>query len=298
VTGPLIRHVEVNGLRLSLREWGTPGQPQIVLLAGTGLAAAIYAESERLLAPHWHGFTLDRRGQGLSDKPASGYEFHDFAADLIEVAATLGLAGAAGIGHSAGGTDLLLAAAADPTRWSGIAVIEPTVQDPRRPPLPETVPPSWHDSYDRMLRRRPGFASMEVAVERFCTNPGFARCGQALLLSYLFHALELAEDGLLRLRCSPQVEAQMNRSIMQAMQHRYTPPACRPDPFAALLRLAVPTTVVTTGHAGDVYREMARIALEVIPGATALHLPGLGHIVPLESPETIASLAGSLRPSA
>jgi hypothetical protein len=40
---------------------------------------------------------------------------------------------------------------------------------------------------------------------------------------------------------------------------------------------------------------MARIAADVMPRARTAHLPDLGHIVPLESPETIAALAASLR---
>jgi pimeloyl-ACP methyl ester carboxylesterase len=295
MTAVRLLDIDANETRMSVREWGTPGAPPLVLVAGTGLAAAIFEETETLLASEWHGYSVDRRGQGLSAKPEAGYEFSDLADDLAAVVQALGLRGAAGIGHSAGGTDMLLAAARDPGRWSRMAVIEPTVQDPRRPPALETDPPSWAESSERNRRRRAAFDSLDHALARFMTNPGFARCRRDRVRRYLEAALEPGEDGSWRLRCTPAIEGEMNRRIMQAMSHRYSPPDGREPPFDGLSALRLPVTVLTTGQSGDIYRAMARIAADVIPRARTAHLPDLGHIVPLESPETIAALAASLR---
>jgi len=291
VTDIEIREVDAGGTRISVREWGRRDAPPLVLIAGTGLAGAIFADCERLLANDWHGYTVDPRGQGRSAKPSHGYEFADFAADLRSVAVALGLQGASGIGHSAGGTDLLLAAASDPARWAKLVVIEPTIQDPRRPALPETDPPGWAESYARALRRRPGFPSLDVASERFRTNPWFARCDPGRPRAYLAEALEPAEDGSWLLRCPPPIEGEMNRYIVQAMQHRYP----RGEVFAPLLGLPHATCIVTMGESGEMYAAMARLALEVIPRAEHHHLPGFGHLLPLESPEATARLAGWLR---
>jgi pimeloyl-ACP methyl ester carboxylesterase len=288
-----LRTITANGLRISVRQWGLAGGKPLVLIPGGGLAAALFEDVEKALADRWRGYTIDRRGQGQSDKPADAYEWTDFASDLIGVAGELGLAGAIGIGHSAGGTDLLLAAARQPDHWARIAAIEPTVQDSRLPPEPETDPPSWREGFERSIRRRAVFDSLEHAVERFMTNPGFARCDAGRVRRYLEQALERGEDGTWRLLCTPAIEGSMNRRIMQAMNHRYRTPDGE-DPFVSLLGLAVPATILTTGHSGDIYRAMGKIAVEVIPGARHQHLPGLGHMVPLESPETVVALAHAL----
>src|SRR5690606_15525548 len=137
----------------------------------------------------------------------------------------LGLEAVTGIGHSAGGTDMLLAAAAEPGRWRHLAIFEPTLQDPRAPALRETVPPSWQQAIDRTLRRRDVYPSLDAACERFGRAPNFERVEPGLLREYLSAAFEPLEDGTVRLRCTAAIEAQMLRPIMQAMQRRYTPPA-------------------------------------------------------------------------
>ena len=56
-------------------------------------------------------YALDRRGHGDSHKPAADrYHFQDFAEDVCRVIEALDLTDIYGIGHSAGATDLLLAA--------------------------------------------------------------------------------------------------------------------------------------------------------------------------------------------
>ena len=78
-------------------------------------------------------YALDRRGHGDSHKPAADrYHFQDFAEDVC--AADRGarpVTDIYGIGHSAGATDLLLAAKLLPDRFARLFVMEPTVMDPR-----------------------------------------------------------------------------------------------------------------------------------------------------------------------
>ena len=63
-------------------------------------------------------YALDRRGHGDSHKPeADRYHFLDFAEDVCRVVEALDLTDIYGIGHSAGATDLLLAAKLMPARF-------------------------------------------------------------------------------------------------------------------------------------------------------------------------------------
>ncbi len=287
-----LREVQANGIRLCVREWGERGAPQVVLIPGTGLAAALFAGVERVLAPAWHGFTIDRRGQGMSGKPDAGYDFQDFADDLLALVESLDIHDAIAIGHSAGGTDLLLAAGADSTRWRRLAVLEPTVQDPRHPPLPQTDPPVGQDVFERTIRRRDTYPSFEAAYERFRASPLYSRAPEAALRTYLREAFVLQKDSSVSLRCPPQIEAQMLRPIVQAMEHRYHPPDGRGDPFEQIRAIRLPATIVTTGLSDDIYRKMASIATALIPGAATLHFADAGHLLPLDHPERVAALTG------
>ena len=111
---------------------GGSGKPPALLLHGTGFVAEVWDDVARELASRLHVYALDRRGHGDSHKPAADrYHFQDFAEDVCRVIEALDLSDIYGIGHSAGATDLLLAAKLLPARFSRLFVMEPTVMDPR-----------------------------------------------------------------------------------------------------------------------------------------------------------------------
>ena len=120
--------------RIALARWGEDGarKPPALLMHGTGFVAEVWDDVARELAADYAVYALDRRGHGDSHKPAADrYHFQDFAEDVCTVIEALGLSDIYGIGHSAGATDLLLAAKLCPDRFSRLFVMEPTVMDPR-----------------------------------------------------------------------------------------------------------------------------------------------------------------------
>src|SRR5258708_31888126 len=124
--GPLGEHI-------ALARWGEDGsgKPPALLLHGTGFVAEVWDEVARELASRYTVYALDRRGHGDSHKPAADrYHFQDFAEDVCRVIEALDLSDIFGIGHSAGATDLLLAAKLMPARFARLFVMEPTVMDP------------------------------------------------------------------------------------------------------------------------------------------------------------------------
>ena len=120
--------------RIALARWGeaNSGKPLALLLHGTGFVAEVWDEVASELAPRYTVYAHDRRGHGDSHKPAADrYHFQDFAEDICRVVEALDLSDIYGIGHSAGATDLLLAAKLLPERFPRLFVMEPTVMDPR-----------------------------------------------------------------------------------------------------------------------------------------------------------------------
>ena len=101
--------------QIAMLQWGESGRPPALLLHGTGFVAHVWDEVARELASTYTVYALDRRGHGASHKPGA-YHFLDYAQDVCHVIDALDLRDIYGIGHSAGATDLLLAAKLLPGR--------------------------------------------------------------------------------------------------------------------------------------------------------------------------------------
>ena len=94
---------EVQGIRLHYREWGDPGAPDLLLVHGWTNYSLGWAEVAEHFAGRYHVVAPDLRGHGESDKPQTGYRLRDFAEDVHQFIANLGLERPAYAGHSWGG---------------------------------------------------------------------------------------------------------------------------------------------------------------------------------------------------
>src|ERR1035437_6586025 len=88
-------------VKLYYEDHGT-GKP-VVLIHGFPLNGEAWEKQKvALLAAGYRTITFDRRGFGISDKPAFGYDYDTFAADLNKIMTKLDLKGAMLVGHSMG----------------------------------------------------------------------------------------------------------------------------------------------------------------------------------------------------
>ena len=114
---------------IAMMQWGESGKPPALLLHGTGFVADVWDEVAHDLASTYTVYAFDRRGHGASHKPGACH-FLDYADDVRRVIDALELRNIYGIGHSAGATDLLLAAKLLPKCFTRLFVMEPTVMNP------------------------------------------------------------------------------------------------------------------------------------------------------------------------
>ena len=181
--------VEHDDARIALARWGDAcsGRPPALLIHGTGFVADIWDEVARNLASRYTVYALDRRGHGESHKPATDhYHFLDFASDACAVIEALDLTDIFGIGHSAGATDLLLAARLLPQRFSRLFVMEPTVMDPRAAGTEgERLSDQGRSFAQGVLRRQAEFESATAVYQRFraAADPGYAHPGHGFTKS-------------------------------------------------------------------------------------------------------------------
>jgi pimeloyl-ACP methyl ester carboxylesterase len=253
---------------------------------GTGFVAEVWDDVARELASDYSVYALDRRGHGDSHKPASNrYHFHDFAEDVCGTIEALGLSNIYGIGHSAGATDLLLAAKLKPERFSRLFVMEPTVMDPGAAHA-GGLSDFATGAVQGVLRRQAEFESAETVFQRYQAAPAFADWTASSLRAYIQHGFAAQEDGRVRLRCTPELESAILRPIFEAMEQVYTGDA-RGNPFAWLSEIACPVRVATAEKSWGIYKEMASRAVALIPAASQWTFEGTGHCVGQEAPELL-----------
>lgn len=100
-----LRYSEVKlktGVRLRYAEQGDPNGTPVILLHGYGDSSFSYSRVLPLMSAKYRIFALDQRGHGGSDRPASGYKFADFAADVLAFMDAKNLKRAIIVGHSMG----------------------------------------------------------------------------------------------------------------------------------------------------------------------------------------------------
>jgi len=282
--------IERPGAPIAVARWGdtSSGMPPVLLVHGTGFVAEVWEDVACALASDHVVYAVDRRGHGASHKPAiHQYHFMDFALDACAVIETLQLSGVVGVGHSAGGTDLLLAAKLLPNHFSRLFVIEPTVMDPRADK--RRVGPLSDESkavMAQMRRRRPEFPSAAAAHQRLRTAPAFSDWSERALSAYLQYGFESLEDGSVRLLCQPDIEAAMLVPVFEAIEQIYTGDE-RGNPFSWLTEIRCPVRIATAERSAAIHKVMVSRAAAVIPLISAWHFDGVGHCVPQEAPELL-----------
>jgi pimeloyl-ACP methyl ester carboxylesterase len=279
--------VDHAGLRVALTRWGEEdsGKPPALLVHGTGLVGEVWDEVASELASRYTVYALDRRGHGASDKPSGDrYNFVDFASDVCAVVEVLGLTDILGVGHSAGATDLLLAAKLLPRRFLRLFAMEPTVMNPHAARLDGAQLSDKGKSFVQgTLRRQVEFDSAAAAFQRFRTAPAFADWSERALWAYVQHGFSALDDGRVRLLCLPEIEAAMLLPIFEAMEQIYTGDE-RGNPFGWLSEIACPVCVTTAEKSWPIYHEMAARAVALMPAASQRRFEGVGHCVAQEAP--------------
>jgi pimeloyl-ACP methyl ester carboxylesterase len=282
--------VEHGGARMALSRWGEPslGKPPALLVHGTSFVGEMWDEVASALAADYTVYALDRRGHGASHKPATDrYHFLDFADDVCAIVEKLDLSGIFGIGHSAGATDLLLAAKMQPQRFSRLFVMEPTVMNPHARRADDAGISNKSIGFVQgVLRRQVEFENAAAAFARFRAAPAFADWTEAALWSYVRHGFEELPDGRLRLLCRPEIEAAMLRPIFEAMEQVYAGDA-RGNPFIWLSGIRCPVRVATAERSWPIYKEMSSRAVALIPAASQWTFDGVGHCVAQEAPALV-----------
>lgn len=270
---PTERFVEVDGLRLRTTDWGGDGPP-LVIHHATGFLARVYDPLAALLRRRFRVLGLDARGHGGSDKPADGYRWEGFIADLVAVIEAFDVGPVVGLGHSLGGTTTAGAAAARPDLFTHVVLLDP-IFVPREF---RNVTAADNHMAAAARRRRREWDGAEAVLASYGSRPPFASWREDALRAYVAHGFEPAGDGRIRLCCPPEVEAQVF-----SMAPNF-------DGWSKLDGIGQPALVVR-GETSQAFsaRDMTK-ALARLRRGTGAEIAGHGHLFPMEVPEQAARL--------
>ncbi len=145
-------YTERSGVRLYYEVYGS-GEPTVFLLPTWSIIHSRHWKMQiPYLARHCRVLTFDGRGNGRSDRPATGYGEAEFAADALAVMDATGTGRAVLVSLSAGAQWALLLAAEQPDRVAGSVFIGPGV------PLAALPAERTRYSWDEVLDTDEGWA--------------------------------------------------------------------------------------------------------------------------------------------
>jgi pimeloyl-ACP methyl ester carboxylesterase len=251
--------VESNGVHLNVEQRGA-GAPALVFLHYWGGSSRTWRRVVDALAPEFRTVAIDQRGWGKSDAPAKGYALSDMASDAEAVIEALDLERYLLIGHSMGGKVSQLIASRRARGLTGLVLVAPSPPSPLNLPL---------DVRQGMVRAYDSRDSVVATVEQV-----------------------LAPGGL-----DPEdLEAVVADSLAGSPAAKEAWPlfASQENIAAAAARIETPTLVISgEGDRVDPTDVLRRELLPRVPHAQLRVLPGVGHLLPYEAPDDVATLIGA-----
>lgn len=162
--------VTASGLRLHALRYPRPSARALVLLPGLTCPAVTLEFLALELGEHYDVVTLDYRGRGLSEAPATGYTLEAYAGDVQALISELGLQRPLIVGQALGGRIAPAFDALWPGVASGVVIIDPPLTGPDTEPyatplasfLREIRTAAEGDAFDHVRRTYPTWSDDQV----------------------------------------------------------------------------------------------------------------------------------------
>jgi pimeloyl-ACP methyl ester carboxylesterase len=269
--------VSVRGLRHQLRWWGERTPNPVVLLHGWMDNSATWQFLVDQLPAGWSCVAPDWRGFGGTEWPADGYWFADYFADL-EALLDVVCPGepARLIAHSMGGNVASMYAGIRPKRVRWLANLEGIGLKRSSPEDAPARYAEWLDQLREPARTR-RYSSLESVVTFLMSrNPALPR-DRAIFIAEAWTKTDC--DGV-AMAFDPR-----HRHVSAMLFRREEAEACwRRIEAPVLLMLAENSDIqprIAPDGGEDYFRSLYR-------DLTLVALPGVGHMMHLEDPETVA----------
>ena len=261
-------------------EWGGGG-PQLVFAHANGFPPATYKMLFDELNSRFEVMAFAARPLWPGCNPFSIHSWIDLAGDLRSAMRQRALQQAIGVGHSLGGVLAIMAAAAEPSLFSALALVDPVVFSGRRALF-------WgifkHFGFGHRLplirsarRRRERFPNLNAVRSAYAGKSVFSTWEPRALDDYIRAGFVEKPDGGVVLRYSRGWEAGI---------FELTPASV----WSHLRRVRVPMLFVRGGASDTFLPGAANRAERELPNATVVELSDTTHFLPMERPAQVAQL--------
>lgn len=272
-----------------LYDFGGSG-PVMHLALANGFPPQTYRPLMRPFTERFRVVSLPPRALWLDPPPPeTAPSWRTLADDLLAGFDAYELDSVIGVGHSFGGVATVLAAIAQPRRFRGLVLLDPTMLEPAVIKLVEAARAAGTDHrmpmVEAALRRRARFASRDEAFAYWRDKPLFAGWSDDVLWLYVDGMTRPASDGgELEITWSPEWEAHYYRTLYTEIWQDL-PKLSRQLPVLAIRGT---TTNAFVTESADAFRA-------ALPGATLVEIESHGHLFPQSAPDqTRAIIAGWL----
>lgn len=239
------------------------GALPVLFISGLGYGGWVWRDVVRALGPSLRSLTFDARGVGGSSRWRGPATTRLLAEDALGLLDGLGVPRAHVVGHSLGGMVAQELALLAPERVGRLVLVGTSPGGPHAAPFSQdavrALTNRWGDPRVLFL------AGLELA-----TAQGF-----------LARHPRVAEDTWERRLACPVSPAGYQALLEAAATH---------DAWARLPGLAVPTLLVHGAEDRMIPPLNSRLMADRLRDARVHLLPGVGHMVPLETPESLATL--------
>ncbi len=202
-----------SAIEIALLDWGGEG-PLALLHHANGFCAGVWGPVAERLSDHYRVIAMDARGHGDSSKPegADCYRWEFFGRDVLGVAEILAAEHpdgrvALGLGHSFGGSSILMASAERPDLFERNVLVDPVILPPDLARVAFAANSPGNALAERARKRRRVWPSRQAARLKWSEKELFADWDPRALDLYLTEGLADRSDGQVELKCSGEIEA-------------------------------------------------------------------------------------------
>lgn len=246
-------HVRANGIRQHYLRYGGRGQPLVIVPGITSPAITWGFVGERL-GETFDTYVLDVRGRGLSEGgPHLKYTLDDYARDVADFAAALGLKQYVVVGHSMGARIAARLGHRHPENIARLVIVDPPVSGPGRRPY--VRPLSFYMESINQARR----GLLDVESVR-ATYPSWSEENLRLRAEWLH-------------TCDDTAIAETVRGFQEEEIH------------SNLAALTMPTLLVVAGKGGVISDADIAEIRALAPSIAVKKIEHTGHMIPFEDLE-------------
>ena len=256
------KFIATNGLQLHYVEWGTLGNPPLLLLHGFQSNAHTWDTFSHAMADTYHVLALDQRGHGdTSWAPDSNYAAEASVGDIVSFITALSLAPTVVIGHSMGGRHAAMVAADHPDKVRKVVIVD-TAAEPspamlamrtQQPATAAPLQPETFDTFEEVVAN---------GIKQYPLTP------EAELRHANYHNLYRGADGKWHWRWD-----------INLLHWRRQHPGVQGDLYTYLRRIQCPTLLIRGQRSPLLTPEVAQKMVQALPKGRTVDIANAAHTV-------------------